>query len=107
MAFTLPFFVLSHPWQLLLIRILQLSISIAVGIALLVACVKDWDISDVPINLAGKLSPEPDLLMLRSAPNNINSRFNHYFILSCFGQPLIDVVPFSDETSALSPELGC
>lgn len=86
-------------------RILQLSISIAVSIALLVACVKDWDISDVSINLAAKLSPEPNLLMLRSAPNNINSRFNHYFILSCFCQLLIDVIPFSDEPSAFSPEL--
>ena len=107
MAFTFSFFVLSHPWQLLLMRILQLSISIAVGIALLVACVKDWDISDVPINLASKLSPKPNLLMLRSAPNNINSRLNQYYTLSCFGQPLIDVVSFSDETSALSPKLRC
>lgn len=67
MVFTLPFFVLSHPWQLLLMRILQLSISTAVGIALLVACVKDCDISDVPINLAGKLSPEPNLLFVKKA----------------------------------------
>lgn len=107
MAFTFLFFVHSHPWLLLFTRILQLSISITFGIAFFVACVKDWDISDVPIKLAGNFSPESNLFVLRSAPNNINSCINHYDILSCVGQLLINVVSFSDDTSALSPQLRC
>ena len=55
MAFTFSFFIYSHPRLLLLLRILQLCFSIIVGIALIVASVMGWDISDISIHLAGKV----------------------------------------------------
>lgn len=107
MILTFSLFIHSHPRPMLIMRVLQLCFSIAIGVALTVAFMMHWDINDISTNLAGKFSPVllSSILFISKSLSNITFSYsNYHHILPYFSQFCVNGIPISDDTSTNPPQ---